>query len=614
MKNLGIGLRLIISFGFLSLLMVGLTAKSIYIVNDAGAKLNEINEVVALKQRYGINNRGSVHDRAIAIRDIVLVENGDDLNATLALIETLAAEYLENESLLNAMLSDDAITDDVEREIAGRIDALQAETLPVVAKIVELLTSGDFRAGFEAKKILLYEAAPLFTQWLSAINEFIDIQDARSQAIGEEVHGMIDNYGALATVLLLVALLLAILASTVTTRSIVGPLARLQGVLSRMAQGETEVDASLVARKDQLGALARAVTDVRDTLEGNMRRQAEEQEAAARVRERAAEEKEEAARQLNVAVQELGRGLKHLANGNLHYRITSQFQGTLEDLRRDYNAASEKLDNVMGTIGETSVSVKTKGGELAKSSHELSRRTVNQAATLEETAAAMEELTANARSAATSAREVEGMVSEARRDAETSSGIVTQAVDAMSLIEKSSGQISQIIAVIEDISFQTNLLALNAGVEAARAGEFGKGFAVVASEVRALAKRSTDSAHEIKTLIAASSEQVVDGVELVGRMGDELQKIVDRVNGISTNIVDITRGSEEQSQTIAEINSGVAQLDKMTQQNASMVDQTTMVCESLESHSEELARRVAFFTSDQGSVSMGARTPSTVAA
>ncbi len=614
LKNIGIGLRLIVSFGFLSLLMIGLTAKSIYIVDKAGEKLNEINEINAVKQRYAINNRGSVHDRAIAIRDIVLVENGDDLNATLALIDKLAVDYAENETRLNLMLADDTYTDDAERDLVARIDAIQAQTLPVVASIVELLTSGDFRAGFEAKKILMNEAAPLFKEWLTAINEYIDLQETQSHATGAEVNAAISNYDTLAIVMLLAALGLAVLSSAVTTRSIITPIARLQDVLERMAQGETEVDASLVARKDQLGALARAVTAVRDTLEGNMQRQAQEQDAAARTRERAAQEKDEAARHLDIAVQELGRGLKHLANGDLHYRITSPFQGTLEDLRRDYNEASEKLDNVMGTIGETSISVKTKGGELANSSQELSRRTVNQAATLEETAAAMEELTTNARSAASSAEGVEGMVSQAREDAANSSTIVTQAVDAMSRIEKSSDQISTIIAVIEDISFQTNLLALNAGVEAARAGEFGRGFAVVASEVRALAERSTDSVHKIKSLIADSSEQVVDGVDLVGRMGQELQKIADRVNGISTNIVDITRSSAEQSQTIAEINSGVAQLDKMTQQNASMVDETTMICENLENQSEELARRVAFFTGGQGSSDQDYGAPSAFAA
>ena len=601
MKNFGIGLRLIVSFGFLSLLMVGLTLESIAIVNQAGEKLREINEINAVKQRYAINNRGSVHDRAIAIRDLVLVESGEELADTLALIDKLAADYTENEAALSALLADDSISDDSEREIVARIDEIQAQALPLVSKITELLTSNDFRAGFEAKKILMYEAAPLFKDWLVTINEFIDIQETRNQAVGADVNATIGNYAPLASALLLAALVMAILASTITTQSIVKPIARLQDVLKRMAQGETEVDPDLVARKDQLGSLARAVTEVRDTLENNARRQAEEQEQAARARERAAQEKEEAARHLNIAIEELGRGLKRMAGGDLHYRITTQFQGSLEDLRQDYNQASDKLDNIMSTIGETSYSVKSKGEELSNSSQELSRRTENQAATLEETAAAMEELTANARSAASSAREVEAMVSEARKDAENSNTIVAQTVDAMSLIEKSSGQISQIIAVIEDISFQTNLLALNAGVEAARAGEFGKGFAVVASEVRALAKRSTDSAHEIKTLIADSSQQVVDGVDLVNRMGEELQKIADRVNGISTNVVDITRSSEEQSQSISEISSGVTQLDRMTQQNASMAEETKVVCESLEHASDELARRVAFFTGDGGS-------------
>ena len=155
--------------------------------------------------------------------------------------------------------------------------------------------------------------------------------------------------------------------------------------------------------------------------------------------------------------------------------------------------------------------------------------------------------------------------------------------------------------MIDDIAFQTNLLALNAGVEAARAGEAGRGFAVVASEVRALAQRSSDAAMEIKTLIGDSSKQVERGVDLVGKAGEALQNIVQRVNHISKLVTDIAEGAAEQSTGLGEINTGVVQLDQVTQQNAAMVEEATAAGHMLNSDATKLAELVAHFKITGGS-------------
>ncbi|MBC7477338.1 MAG: hypothetical protein H7317_04495, partial [Pseudorhodobacter sp.] len=247
-------------------------------------------------------------------------------------------------------------------------------------------------------------------------------------------------------------------------------------------------------------------------------------------------------------------------------------------------------------VVETAESIQSRSREISQSSEDLSRRTENQAATLEETAASLDELTASIRTAAESAREVEGIVRSARHEAEESGLVVQGAVKAMTEIEHSSDQISQIIGVIDDIAFQTNLLALNAGVEAARAGEAGKGFAVVASEVRALAQRSSAAAREIKTLISASTQHVGRGVEQVGRAGTALENIVARVSHISTLVSNIASAAAEQSTGLAEINLGVTQLDQVTQQNAAMVEQSTAASQSLNQEAASLAELVAHFT------------------
>jgi methyl-accepting chemotaxis protein len=182
-----------------------------------------------------------------------------------------------------------------------------------------------------------------------------------------------------------------------------------------------------------------------------------------------------------------------------------------------------------------------------------------------------------------------------RGDAEDGARIVRDAVGAMSGIKRASDEISEIISVIDGIAFQTNLLALNAGVEAARAGDAGKGFAVVASEVRALAQRSADAASDVKNRIHASGAQVERGVDLVGRTGEALERIVGRITEISGLVATIAKGADEQASGLQQVNIAVGEMDAVTQQNAAMVEQSTAAARSLAEQAEALTDHVARF-------------------
>ncbi|MEP1327985.1 CHASE3 domain-containing protein [Pseudophaeobacter sp.] len=356
---------------------------------------------------------------------------------------------------------------------------------------------------------------------------------------------------------------------------------RITGSMKGLAAGNNAVEIQGQDRGDEVGEMARALEVFRDALVEMQ--ELEKKKAEGRDAE------------LNRVVQELSNRLSLLSQGKLAVRIEDAFPEDYEGLRSDFNTTVGTLNDIVGKVVETSGSIRNGAGEISQASDDLSHRTESQAATLEETAAALDELTASVKSAAEGARSVEQTMENARVEAETSDEVVQNAVAAMTEIEQSSQSISQIISVIDDIAFQTNLLALNAGVEAARAGEAGRGFAVVASEVRALAQRSSSAAMEIKTLIDDSSRQVERGVDLVGRAGEALQSIVTQVSQISKKVSGIAEGAVEQSTGLHEINTGVSQLDQVTQQNAAMVEQATAAGHLLKSDATKLTELMAHF-------------------
>ena len=588
--RLGIGARLGAGFGVMVILIVAMTVTYIGNVHGLNADLTQINDVNAAKQRYAINFRGSVHDRAIAIRDVAMLESRDRA-AAVDEIASLADDYSRSETALTQMMHESGGGTALERDILERIERIQAQTNPLVERIIALQSAGDTEAALET----LAQVRPLFVAWLSAINEFIDLHEAENQRIGAEVRGTTEAFRSVALASLAVAVILALITGFLVGRSILRPVAGLSAAMAQMSKGDYTLSVPFLTQRDEIGDMARTVELFRQALI-----KSEEVKVSQLAMQEDARKKaeSEAARQSRV-VRDISAGLMRLAEGDLTTPIASPaddpFPAEYNALRAAYNEVVERLAGIVSRIRSVTVSVRAGSGEINAAAQDLSARAETQAATLEQSAAALNELVRSVRSTAQRASDAEKASQNNRSHAESGAQIVRDAIGAMRRIEKSSEQITRIIDVIDDIAFQTNLLALNAGVEAARAGEAGRGFAVVASEVRGLAQRASDSAREIKGLIQQSATQVVAGSSLVERTGESLEDILMRASEVSELVADIAGAASEQATGLAEINTGVNQLDQVTQQNAAVAEETTAAATSLLQKAEDLTQELSGF-------------------
>ena len=293
---------------------------------------------------------------------------------------------------------------------------------------------------------------------------------------------------------------------------------------------------------------------------------------------------------------------RRVAAGDLTSRVQSKGSDETAKLLGALREMNVGLSDIVTSIREGAESIAVGAQQVASGNQQLSSRTEEHASALEETASTLEEFTTTVRQNAEHANQANALAGEASQTAQRGGEVVSRVVTTMHEVTESSKKISDIIAVIDGISFQTNILALNAAVEAARAGEQGRGFAVVASEVRSLAQRSAASAKEIRGLIESSVGRVEAGARLVEQAGKTMDELVMSVKQVAAIMGEIAAASQEQSSGIEQINRAITQMDQVVQMNASLVEEATAAATSMAQQASSLAKSVAQFRIESESV------------
>ncbi len=516
LSNAAIATRLYLGFGLMLLILVAVALTAMAKVQTINSALRVNSEQNALIQRHAINFRGSAHDRAIAIRDVVLSASPEARQREKATIAELAEFYARSagplEKLIGAPGADPQLA-----TLYAAIKDIENRAVATTQRIAGLVEQGDTAA---AQQQLWTQAKPEYVQWLAAVNKLIDFQEVRIQAANKVA---LDEAGGFLSVML-------------------GALTLALGVAATLAW-----------------MIARSVTS-----------------------------------QLGAEPQALGAAARRVAQGDLG-PVPGAAQAPAGSVLESLGAMQHSLSGLVGAVRGASDSIATGSSEIASGNADLSQRTEVQASHLQQTASAMEQLSHSVQANADTAAQANLMAGAASAEAEKGGEVVSRVVATMDDIAQSSRKISDIIGTIDGIAFQTNILALNAAVEAARAGEQGRGFAVVASEVRNLAQRSATAAREIKSLIGSSVEKVENGTRLVADAGKAMDSLVAQVKDVSALIGRISSATSEQTRGIGQVGQAVNELDRTTQQNAALVEQSAAAAGSLSTQAQSLADTVRVF-------------------
>ncbi|OYW09397.1 MAG: hypothetical protein B7Z53_03025 [Rhodospirillales bacterium 12-71-4] len=550
----GIRARLVLGFMAVLALLVALAAIAVQRVNGISASLATINDINSVKQRYAINFRGSVHDRAISLRDVVLVSVPAERDAALADIARLAADYAASATRLDAMMASGAEVTPGEQRILTSIKETEARTLPLVAAVVAARQAGD---AARAHALLLEQARPAFVEWLARINQFIDLQEEKNRLIARQARDVAEGFQVLMLALLAGGLLLGAGIALWSMRAI-APLRALSRAMLRMADGDLALEVPGRGRRDEVGSMAHAVEVFRTQGQEAQRLRAEQ------------EAQRSAAHATQVAA------LRGMAD-----RVEGETVAAMEGISRQARQLAEGAEAMAGAVARVDANAGAVGTAAQESLH-----------VAETVASAAEQLTASIR----------GITQQVREAAEVSRATAADSTETEAVIVALSaavGQIGAVTRLIQEIAGKTNLLALNATIEAARAGDAGKGFAVVASEVKGLAAQTAKATEEIGQHIEAVSQRTAAAVETVQRIAQSVARmdalaagLADAVGQQDSATREIARSIASSTQATREVTQRIGQVSTDAREAGERAGRSRQETATLAAEAEGLTRQV----------------------
>ena len=480
-----------------------------------------------------------------------------------------------------------------------QLDPFRAKMAQVHALTSQAIVLGqrDDDAGARAA---LAQMDPLVASLSKDMAKFNDDLVARGKAQSEELGAHSDNTSTLMLVVSVLAILVAMGLSVFVSRTgITLPLSRLQDTMRRLADGNNRVEVPGTDRGDELGVMAKTVLVFRDTA------QAQEASAAA---------KAIADAEQKMVVDTLGENLGEVAKGDLTASIDREFPTDYAALKTNFNEALTSLRTLIGSVMESTSTIHTGSSEIAQASEDLARRTEANAASLEETSAAVAQMDGRLKAMAVSAGRTVERADGAISTVSGGRAIADEAVQAMTRVADSAKGIDSVIEGLDKIAFQTRVLAMNAAVEAGRAGEAGRGFAVVADLVSALAMRAEEEAGRARDQLTATQTDIVTAVEMVEKVDGALADISSDVSEVHTLLADMATDNAAQSTAITQISTAIGSMDQATQQNAAMVEETSAAARNLNSEVSALSDQAGRFTVGTAQVRPALRQAKSVAA
>ncbi|RYA23570.1 methyl-accepting chemotaxis protein [Malaciobacter halophilus] len=611
-KNITISKKLYTGFAFMLLIIILISTIGIIKVKFIDETLNEVVEINSVKQRYAINFRGSVHDRAIAIRDLVLAQNSQDLlfKKSLDDIKRLEKFYIKSAKPLDKIFQEGLNVDSEEKIILSKIKDIEKSTLPLVDKIIKLKQEGDNQ---KAKDILLFEAKDNFTNWLKVINEFIDYQENKNQIATPKAREVASSFSYTMITILSIALVLGVLIAYFISSQLIKSVQKVQNGLedffsfiNKQTPNTNLIDLN---SKDELGQMAKIINHniqkteksikqdelfvkdiarfAKDIGEGNLCSKIEANTSTDSLQElKNILTKMQSELEINIA-----RDIPLLLNVLKSYK-EHDFTVRFPNAKEKVSIAINELGDIISKLLKQSLQV---GKTLDKSSsllienvNELNISSNEAAASLEQTSASLDEITQSVKSNSNNVVNMTQLSLQVDNSAKEGQNLAKDTSISMTQIEEQVSTINTAITVIDQIAFQTNILSLNAAVEAATAGESGKGFAVVAGEVRNLANRSAQAAKEIKDIVEIATSKATTGKDTSDKMIEGYEKLLENIEKTNKTIKDIATASQEQENSISQINDAINLLDKQTQKNASIAAQTKEIATNNDNISKEI--------------------------